>query len=143
MYFREGESVLVIRLKDGEDFVESVKKVFSEARIDSAAIVSCIGMWRDIEFGVDYKKERGYKKLCQKQPVELISVQGNIGYAEDGELILHAHACVAREDGSVLGGHLLKAVANTTNEVFLLKTKGVKIVRREEKETGLGGMLLQ
>lgn len=142
MLVSEGDSVVAVRLFDGEDFLESVKKVFLEAGLDSAVIVGIIGMWREVELGADYSKEKGYTVTKLAGPFELVSVQGSVARDEKREPVIHCHACLAKKDFSVIGGHVLGAKANVTNEIFLLKTSGIKAVRKPEP-TGLKGLYFE
>ena len=55
------------------------------------------------------------------EPFEIVSLTGTVSAER-----LHLHISLAREDLSVLGGHLLEGcVVNTTAEVVLLELDGI------------------
>ncbi len=140
MFFKKSNGVVCIRLVTGEAFFPSVKKALVELNVRQAAIVSCVGMLREVELGTNYAKGKGYDLLRFPGPLELVSVQGNVAYAGE-ELIIHAHVALGKEDGGVVGGHLLNALANVSCELFLLEVD-LRLRREFEEETGLKGLYL-
>ncbi len=119
-------------MADGEDLIAGLKGL----AVESALVVGGIGMLREIELG--YWNGERYEKHRFEPPVELVSVQGNIARFGD-ERIVHAHACVAKRDGSTLGGHLFAGTVHNTAEIAFVLPRGIALERREE-ETGLTGL---
>jgi predicted DNA-binding protein with PD1-like motif len=86
-------------------------------------------------FGWFDKDLRAYKDIPVDQQVECISFIGDIGFAE-GKPALHVHGSVGRPDGSLAGGHVLRAVVWPTLEVFV-KVFEQPLAKRKDQETGL------
>jgi len=123
---------LVCRLQDGEDLLPSLLSL----EVDSGVIVNGVGMLRDLEFG--YWDGSGYLVEHVSEPVELLSLQGNIALFGK-ERTIHCHAAVARRGGEALGGHVLRATVHNTTETLVRLLPGIHLDRREEK-TGLRGL---
>jgi uncharacterized protein len=123
----------IVRLQDGEDVVEALKGL----TVKSAALLAGIGMVRNAEMG--YWNGDAYETHPHAEPSELVSLQGNLATDEQGDLIVHAHVCLAGRDGTVTGGHLLRATVHNTLELALLPLNDVALDRRRE-ESGLVGL---
>jgi len=123
----------VVRLMDGEDLMARLAGL----GLDSGIIVAGIGMVRDAELG--YWNGETYEIHSIPEACELLAMQGNIGCREDGEKVVHAHLTLARRDGTVAGGHLVRATVENTVEAFLQDLPGVALLRKPEK-TGLVGL---
>ena len=75
--------LITLKLRDGEDVLEGLKERIEDHGIRSGLILSGIGMMRELTLGY-FKGEGEYEKLRVNGPVELTSMQGNIGMSEDG-----------------------------------------------------------
>jgi hypothetical protein len=124
---------LVIRLKEGERLPQALV----ELGLSSAVVLAGIGMLRELSFG--YWNGERYLEEKVPEPVELLSLQGNLGEKETGEPIAHLHLVVGKEGGKALGGHLMAAVVHNTAELVLAQLPGVRLLRKEEP-TGLFGL---
>jgi predicted DNA-binding protein with PD1-like motif len=139
MQSNEKDGVLFVRLFPGEDVPASLMNVCRERGITSGALLCGIGMLRDVELSY-YSGGGGYDSHAFPDPMELVSLSGNI--ARDGEgILIHAHAALAARDGRMVGGHLSKGTVAVTAEVVILRTS-VGAERRIEPETGLKGLFL-
>ncbi len=128
----EYENGVMVRFKDGEKLPNGLIELGAE----SGVIVNGVGMLRDLELG--YWDGKGYVIEKIPEPVELLSLQGNIG-KKDGETVVHAHVAVAKKGGAAYGGHILRATVHNTAEVFIYKLDVIRLVRKME-ETGLAGL---
>jgi predicted DNA-binding protein with PD1-like motif len=128
---RSGED-LILRMTDGEDLVGGLLGLL----VNGAVITSGIGMIREARLG--YWNGHEYEEHAVSEPVELLSMQGNIA-VHDGKPIVHCHVSVARRDGAVMGGHLLAATVANTAEVALRLLVAITLERRTEP-TGLAGL---
>ena len=126
----------VIRLQDGEDLVSALRGLGRS----SALILTGIGMVREAELG--YWNGKEYEVQSYHAPAELISLQGNLARDETGAQIVHAHISLSGQDGSVHGGHLIRAAVHHTVEVTLLALKGIALERKLEPN-GLVGLFPQ
>ena len=122
----------VIRFKDGENLLEELKGL----GLKSAAILGAVGMLRDLVLG--YWDGKQYVKEPVREPVELLSLSGNIGDKE-GEVMVHAHVVAGLKGGAALGGHLLAATVHNTVELTLRELPGVRLLRKQEPN-GLAGL---
>ena len=129
----KNEQEWVVRLQDGEDLVEALRRLDT----DSALILSGIGMVRDAEWG--YWNGEEYEVHAYSKPAELISLQGNLALDNTGQRIAHAHLSLAGQDGTVYGGHLVRATVHNTAEIGLLPLVGIALERRPEAN-GLMGL---
>ena len=128
----EHEHSVMVRFKDGE----ALPTGLIELGVKSGVIVNGVGMLRDLELG--YWDGSNYVTEKIPEPVELLSLQGNIG-VKDGEPVVHAHVAVAKKGGAAYGGHILRATVHNTAEVFIYKFDAINLVRKME-ETGLAGL---
>lgn len=116
---------VVVRLRDGDDLVSSLRRL----TVDSAVIVAGIGMVRGVRLG--YWDGRAYQETSVLEPCELLSMQGTIAASSDGPFI-HCHVSVAGRDARAVGGHLLAATVENTAEIALLLVPGIRLERRAE-----------
>ena len=123
----------VVRLQDGEDLVEVLRGL----RSDSTLILAGVGMVRDAQLG--YWNGQEYEIHSYTEPMELVSMQGNLAVDGSGQRIVHAHVALAAQDGSMCGGHLVQAMAHNTVEIGLLPLAEIVLERRAE-ESGLVGL---
>lgn len=127
---QSGEN-LMVRLQDGERLPEALRE------LGAFGVVVCgVGMLRDVVLG--FWVGKGYREERIAEPVELLSLQGNIGEGPEG-VVVHLHVVVGREGGEALGGHLLSATVHNTAELAVFGLPGVRLLRRPEP-TGLLGL---
>ena len=137
MIIKEGNGLISIRMEDGEDFFTSLKTVCKNYDVESGIILSGIGMLRNTKIG--YWNGSEYITDEIKNPMELVSMQGNISTTEnDGDPIIHIHIAAAKENHSVIGGHLVSATINNTGEIFVQKLENILLLRKQEKNGLLG-----
>lgn len=121
----------VVRLQDGERLPEALRE------LGGFGMVVCgVGMLREVVFG--FWDGKGYREEHLTTPVELLSLQGNIGEGPEG-VVVHLHVVVGKEGGEAVGGHLLSAVVHNTAEILVVGVPGVRLLRRPEA-TGLLGL---
>ena len=117
-----------IRLKRGEDLLESIKAVCAEKKISAGIVLSgvgCIleGRVRDAS-GVTIRE---IKDHC-----EIVSLNGTVSNQR-----CHIHIALSKEDLSTIGGHLCSAcIINTTCELVIGEIPGVSFGVEEDPETG-------
>jgi uncharacterized protein len=99
------------------------------------AHLTAIGALSSARFGWFDRELRAYREIPVDEQVECISLIGDIGLAE-GKPALHIHGCVGRPDGIVIGGHVLRAVAWPTVEVFASAFPR-PLQKRKDDETNL------
>lgn len=138
MTIKEGNSTIAIRMVENEDLIESLKTICKHYNVDSAIIVSGVGMFKSLEIG--YWNGKEYVKETIDQTTEIISLSGNIGTTNDSdEVVIHLHVSVGLEDYSVIGGHLMNATLYN-GEIFIEKLHNINLLRKKE-ESGLMGLI--
>jgi len=114
---RSGDD-LFVRLDPGEEIHTSIKALADEVGFDSAAITSGIGRTRDNDFG--YMSDDGvYYRKQFPEPMELISLQGNLARLEDGGAFTHIHLTLADDDLNAFAGHLFHATVHVVMEIHM------------------------
>ena len=124
-----------IRLKRGEDLMESIKQVCREKNIRAGVVLSgvgCIlrGRIRDAS-GVTIREITDH---C-----EIVSLNGTVS----GERC-HIHIALSREDLSTIGGHLCPGcIINTTCELVIGELPGIAYGVEEDPETGYDELIFR
>lgn len=124
-----------IRLKRGEDLMESIKALCREKHIRSGVILSgvgCIlrGRIRDAS-GVTI---RDITEHC-----EIVSLNGTVS-----ETRCHVHIALSKEDLSTIGGHLCPGcIVNTTCELVIGEFPDISIGVEFDEETGYDELIFQ
>lgn len=128
-------TVHCIRLKRGEDLMESIKTLCREKHIAAGVVLSgvgCIlrGRIRDAS-GVTIRE---ITEHC-----EIVSLNGTVS-----EHRCHVHIALSREDLSTIGGHLCPGcIVNTTCELVIAELPGVSIGLEFDEETGYDELIFQ
>jgi predicted DNA-binding protein with PD1-like motif len=104
-------NILVIRLRNGESMMKSIKHACEENGIKNAVIINMTGSLDGACFSVpvkDLSKKNGISGLTTQLegPVELLTAQGEIRHKDDGELSIHMHGTFADWKGIAHGGNI-------------------------------------
>ena len=124
-----------IRLKRGEDLMESIKQVCREKNIRSGVVLSgvgCIlkGRVRDAS-GVNIRE---ITEHC-----EIVSLNGTVSAQR-----CHIHIALSKEDLSTIGGHLCPGcIVNTTCELVLMELPGIGFGVEADPETGYDELIFR
>ena len=106
---------------DTNDEVISTLTDFARVQRLAGSHFSAIGAFRDVVLGYFDWQKKDYNKIFVHEQVEVVSLLGDIALGDDGPKI-HAHAVVAKADGTALGGHLLEAHVRPTLELVLIES---------------------
>jgi predicted DNA-binding protein with PD1-like motif len=104
--------ILVIRLKNGEGMIKSIKQACMENGIKNAVIINMTGSLDGACYSVpikDHSKKSGISgsgPIWLEGPVELLTAQGEIRHKDDGELSIHMHGTFADAEGNAHGGNI-------------------------------------
>ena len=107
---------LLIRLDKGEELHEAIRSL-SDHGINTAAITSGIGRIRETVIGF-LDSEGIYQKVRFEEPMELLSMQGNLARGPDGPFT-HIHIVASDDNHVVRGGHLFEAIVEVTAEIHM------------------------
>lgn len=116
--YPDGTRDLVVILSTGDEVLSALAAVAKTESI-SAAKFHAIGAVSEGEVAHFDFGRKEYKGMKLEEQLEMVSLIGDIALDKDGKPTVHAHATLGRADGSVLGGHLLGAIAKPTLEVFV------------------------
>ena len=133
----DGSGVMV-RLDDGEDLLESLRRVASDHGVHSGCVVFGIGQLKDFELG--YFDGREYKRKTFAEAHELVGLHGTITLNSDPPL--HVHAAVSAGDFVLKGGHLFRATVATVGEVYIQKLPRIQMTRESDSRDGLRKLAL-
>ena len=124
-----------IRLKRGEDLLESIRRICREKNIRAGVILSgvgCIlrGRIRDAS-GVNIRE---IGEHC-----EIVSLNGTVSAAR-----CHIHIALSKEDHlTAIGGHLCPGcIVNTTCELVIGELPGIAYAEEADAETGYDELVL-
>ena len=124
-----------IRLKRGEDLMESIKAVCARKNIRAGVVLSgvgCIlrGRIRDAS-GVNIRE---IGEHC-----EIVSLNGTVSAQR-----CHVHIALSKEDLSTIGGHLCHGcIVNTTCELVIGELPGICYGVEEDPETGYDELIFR
>lgn len=108
----------VFRLRRGSDLLKALQEYARTRRIAAGTVVSGVGCVTRARV----RDASGVTVRELNEPLEIVSLMGTLSAART-----HLHIALAREDLTVLGGHLMEGcIVNTTAEVVLLELDGVR-----------------
>lgn len=118
----------VFRLRRGSDLLKALQEYARTRRIAAGTVVSGVGCVTRARV----RDASGVTVRELNEPLEMVSLMGTLSAART-----HLHIALAREDLTVLGGHLMEGcIVNTTAEVVLLELDGVRFGAEWDGETG-------
>ena len=118
----------VFRLRRGSDLLKALQEYARTRRIAAGTVVSGVGCVTRARV----RDASGVTVRELNEPLEIVSLMGTLSAART-----HLHIALAREDLTVLGGHLMEGcIVNTTAEVVLLELDGVRFGAEGDGETG-------
>jgi uncharacterized protein len=129
-----GEKTYAVIFAKGDEVMSGLTE-FAEREKLTAGHFTAIGAFRSARFGWFDATRKAYRDIPVDEQVELITLIGDLGLV-DGKPQIHAHGAVGFSDGQMRGGHLLKAVAWPTLEVFFT-TYPTVLVKKHDDETDL------
>ena len=117
MEFRKFDNSYIIRLKKGEEIVETLKDFCSNQQIKLGK-VSGIGAVNKVTVGLFDIDRKEYHSSDLIGNYEITTLTGNIS-TKDGETYLHLHINVADAQHKTYGGHLNSAIISATGEIII------------------------
>lgn len=124
---------IVVKFDNGEDVFKSLEIVIEKYNINSALILSGIGMLKDIEIG--YYNGKNYIIERFVDPMELLSMHGSITMGKENRI--HIHVSLANSEHKVFGGHLIKAKVCVLNEIVILQIYKFDLTRKLNPKSSL------
>jgi uncharacterized protein len=124
----------VVVFEEGDEPVTGLTDLAKREGVSGAHLTG-IGAFSSVTLGFFDRTRRDYRKTRVEEPVEVVSLVGNIALDKDSPK-LHAHVVVARANGQALGGHLLEAKVGPTLEV-VIEESPQQLHRTFDEATGL------
>ena len=134
MEYKRFGNTIVVRMDRGEEILEQLQRVAEKENIKLASI-SALGATDDFTVGVYNVAEKKYYSRHFEGAFEIVSLTGTIS-TMNGEYYAHLHMSAGGTDGSVVGGHLNRAVVSATCEMFITVLNGT-VERRFDGDIGL------
>ena len=129
---------MILHLAPDDDFFECIIRACKEANFEHAAMTTCIGSLKKINysyaersnespFGLAYLTRRTYEGAIQ-----IISIEGVICKGENGEYLPHFHVCFITDDGETRSGHIFDegTPVFSTMEICLQEVAEITVDRR-------------
>lgn len=127
--------ILFVRLAEGDDLLEMIKRSAQEYAFRAAAFI-LIGALRNVVLGCYKDGDYVYTRL--DGPLEIASCMGNVAVDENGEVVVHSHLVVSNEKAEAFGGHLMVGShVGPTAELMLFEAAGVDLRRMFDEKTKL------
>jgi predicted DNA-binding protein with PD1-like motif len=132
--FSRGRRV-VARLPYDGDLLAEIAQVADVHGMHNAEL-RAIGALQHARLAFYDQQAREYHEFAVDEPVELVSVLGNIS-RRDGATAVHAHAVLAGHLGGTIGGHVVPGCAIFACELILQELVGEDLERDYDEQTGL------
>ena len=117
-----------IRLKRGEDLLDSIKQLCKEKDIKAGVVLSGVGC---ISSG-RVRDASGVRIREIAEHCEIVSLNGTVSAVR-----CHVHIALSKEDLTTIGGHLCSGcIVNTTCELVIGELPGVAYDEEADSETG-------
>ena len=124
-----------IRLKRGEDLLDTIKIICKEKNIQSGVVLSGVGC---ISSG-RVRDASGVRIREIAEHCEIVSLNGTVSAAR-----CHVHIALSKEDLSTIGGHLCAGcIVNTTCELVIAELPGVTFDEEADAETGYDELIFR
>jgi uncharacterized protein len=131
----ESPKTFILMFETGEELVDGLLQ-FAKLQKLSAASFNAIGALASVRLGwFSWESKRFEPSVTLDEQVQLLSLIGDVAL-KDGEPVVHAHAVIAKKDGTAHGGHLLNASVWPNCEVFLTESPA-KLRRFIDPDSGL------
>lgn len=124
-------NVEVIRIDRGKALAEEIKRAIEERGLYNSWILGGVGAVENAEIGVYRWDEERYEKFRVEEPMELISMQGNV--SDEG--IAHIHCSLSNGERTV-SGHFFDARVHIFAELAFLRLD-TRLMREREIKKGL------
>ena len=140
--------IIVFRIKPGFDMIEGIKQICKYYSIKAGVISSILGSLEKVKLlvpnkGLCFPIPPDHKpRSIEMENVSVGSGCGLIGTLENGEIEIDLHMMVfdgGLSDMPAVGGHVacdMPTPAHGTLEGTIEEIKGVKLVRKVDKDTG-------
>lgn len=131
MDYKKFGNKIVLKLKKGDKIIESIDKMVRKEGIKACHFAG-IGAADEVKLGLLHPGDSEYDWKTFSEDMEVTSLVGNVTRFEK-EPMIHAHITCAREDLSLIGGHLGEGICSLTLEIFVDILDGVLIKKHDDE----------
>jgi uncharacterized protein len=117
-----------VRLDQGEELVQSLATFAGNNAFDFYAIAAAVGMIEGLQLGFYCSNNKDYDVYTIPGVLDLSSLSGNIAIRDD-VWWPHIHIVANKPDFTTISGHVIKAKAHITMEIFVLCATKTNIKR--------------
>ena len=123
-----------IRLTKGQDLYKTIFEFCKQNDIDAGVIGSGVGCVTQAKI-----RDAGGKNIqTLVEPLEIVSLMGTVSKKR-----LHIHISLAKEDLSVVGGHMVEGcLVNTTCELIILALESYGFSKTFDETTGYNELFI-
>lgn len=129
------DNFYTLNFQKGDEVMSGLADFLKENNI-KAGHISGLGAASHLEIAYYNLETKEYERKQFTEDVEILSLNGNIGVKEGGELVVHMHGTFGRNDFSVFGGHIFEMVISGAGEIQIAAFFG-EINRAYDEESGL------
>jgi predicted DNA-binding protein with PD1-like motif len=131
----ERPKTYAVIFKTGDELAAGLSRFAQEQRLAGSSF-KAIGAQSSVKLGwFDWQTKKYVPSVVLDEQVELVSLIGDVAL-DNGKPQVHAHAVVAKADGTALGGHLMEARVRPTCEVLLTENPQ-HLQKQFDPESGL------
>ncbi|MCA9354326.1 MAG: DUF296 domain-containing protein [Candidatus Kaiserbacteria bacterium] len=132
------DNVYTLSFSRGEEVMSVIADHCKKHNI-TAAHLTGLGAADQLDIAYYNLATKEYERHTIDEEVEVLSLIGNIGAKDDGQIIMHIHGTFGRKDLSVFGGHLFSMQISGAGEIHFTVFDGT-INRSFDEATGLNLM---
>jgi uncharacterized protein len=117
----ESPKTFILVFETGDELADGLLQFAREKKL-SAASFRAVGALSSVRLAwFSWENKRDEPSVAVDEQIELLSLTGDVAH-KDGDPVVHAHAVIAKQDGTAHGGHLLKAHVRPTCEIVLTES---------------------
>lgn len=136
MQFTSTDFGFLLSLQPGDEVIRCLIQ-FARAQEVDAAVITGSGSVAEVELGSAGDRERDRRRTTIMEPLEACSLTGTVTLV-DGEPFPHLHGTFARNDHSLIGGHVYQAVCLHRTEIAVQLTDHALAPSFSTAQSGIG-----
>ncbi len=125
----------LFKISKGDDLLAAIEDFCTENQIKCGTVTG-LGSMLSCTYGLFDPKKKVFSKHKIDEYTEVLNLNGNISLKEDRPIV-HAHILLAKQDGTVIGGHLMAGTKIFVSEIFIQELIGTPKNRKLDKTSGL------
>ena len=117
---RGAERTIGLVFEPGEEPIAALER-YAEEQAPEPSRFAATGALEEVELGYFDRQRQAYREIAIRERVEVVALVGDID-ANRTQPRVHAHVVFERRDGSICGGHLLRARVCPTLDLVLIES---------------------